>query len=357
MYWESITNMPRLGKIAVTALAALFAPALFALDTQAAPAPTNPAVPGTLNYVEGSATLNGQFLTKNADGTATLQPGQTISTINGRAEVLLTPGVFLRLGHDSAVKMISPDITNTAVAVERGRADVEVDQLFQQNDIHIVEDHVPVQLVKTGLYEFNATNGTAMVFNGQAAVDRGDGHWITIKSGHEVNLSAGAAAVNSTKFNVNEAENSGLFRWSSLRSDYLAEANQQMAGEYASGYAPGWYWDPYMWDYTFLGPYPFMSPFGWGFYPLGWGGLYGPGFYGGFYGPGIYGGGFYGHGHAPGPQGPVNPSRGGFGGSAIRANGFRSGGAFRAGGELGGFHGGGGFGGFHGGGGFGGHGR
>jgi hypothetical protein len=251
--------------------------------------------------------------------------------------------------------MISPDITDTAVAVEHGRADIEVDQLFKQNDIHILEDKVPVQLVKTGLYEFNADNSTMLVFNGQAAIEKGDGHWTKIKSGREVNLSAGAANVNPTKFNVNRQEQAGLYKWSSLRSDYLAEANQQMAGEYASGYAPGWYWDPYMYDYTFLGPYSFMSPFGWGFAPFGWAGWGGyGGYYGGVY-PGYYGGGyggFYGHGHAPGPHGAVNLPRGGFGGSAIHSNGGFRGGAFRSGGEMGGFHGGGsGFGGFHGGGG------
>jgi len=354
---------PRLKTAFVTALAvlfapALFAPSLFALDTQNPPAPANPAGPGTLNYVEGTALLDGHTLNRTDDGNATLGPGQVLATTTGRAEVLLTPGVFLRLGHNSTVKMVSPDITNTVLAVEHGRADIEVDQLFKQNDIHILENHVPVQLVKTGLYEFDADNGTVLVFSGEAAVDRGDGHWTTIKSGHEVNVAAGAAAVNSTKFNVTEAENTGLYRWSSLRSDYLAEANEQMAPEYGPGYAPGWYWDPWMYDYTFLGPYAFASPFGWGFYPFGyWGGGFYPGLYGGFY-PGFYGGGY--GGRFVGPHGPVHPSRGGFGGGAHAQSGFR-GNAFHSGGEFGGFHGGGG--GFHGGGGLaaggfgGGHGR
>lgn len=348
--------MPRLRSIGIAALAALLAPALFALNseyaTQNAPAPANPAVPGTLNYIEGSASLNGEAVSRKADGSATLEPGQTISTRDGRAEVLLTPGVYLRLGHNSTVKMISPDITNTAVAVENGTADVEVDQLFKENDIHIVVNRVPVQLVKTGLYEFNANNDTAMVFKGEAAIDRGGRHWTEVKAGHEVNLSEGAADVNSTKFNVNEAENSGLYRWSSLRSDYLAEANQQMAGEYGAGYAPGWYWDPYMWNYTFLGPYGFYSPFGWGFYPMGWG--LGWGGWGGYYGGGFYSHPLHGTLNGRGFNGTT------FDGRAIpgaRADGFRSGGAFRAGGEMGGFLGGGGLGGFHGGGGFGGHGR
>lgn len=328
--------MPRLRTITTIALAALFAPALFALDTQTVPAPTNPAVPGTLNYIEGSANLDGQPITQRAIGSATLAPGQVLSTTTGRAEVLLTPGVFLRLGHNSSVKMISPDIVDTAVAVEHGRATVEVDQLFKENDIHVLENNVPVQLVQTGLYEFNADNGTVMVFQGKAAIPKGHGHWTTIKSDHEVNVAEGPADLHAVKFNSNQQEDAGLYRWSSLRSDYLAEANQQMAGEYGPGYNPGWYWDPAMYDYTFLGAYPFYSPFGFGFAPFGWGG-WGMGY------PGFYGGGYYGGGPGPGPHGPLHLRNGGFGGPAA-SSGFR-GGAFRGGGEMGGFHGGGGFGG------------
>ena len=164
--------MPRLRKIAIAVLAALFAPALFAMDvphaTQNAQA-ANLAVPGALNYIEGSATIGGEPLAQQSVGSAVVNPGEVIATTDGRAEVLLTPGVFLRLGHNSAVKMVSPDLTNTVVDVERGRAAIEVDQLFKQNDIHIVEDKVPVQLLKPGLYEFDADCGAVMVFSGEAA--------------------------------------------------------------------------------------------------------------------------------------------------------------------------------------------
>jgi hypothetical protein len=115
--------------------------------------------------------------------------------------------------------------------------------------------------------------------------------------------------------------NDDLYNWSSLRSHYLAEANNQMAGQYADepGFYPGWYWDPWMWDYTFIGPGPFFSPFGWGFYP--WGGFYGGyGWYGrGYYGhPGYYGG----HGYVGGFHGD-----GGFHGSGgVAGGGFHGGG-------------------------------
>ena len=287
---------------------------LLSLATLCAPAfGANPARPGTVNYVEGSASLSGQLITDHSVGSAELDPGQVLSTQQGKAEILLTPGVFLRLDDDSAVKMVSPDLAYTSVDLEQGRAMVEVDQIYPQNDIQVVEGGVPTQLLKTGLYEFNANRGNAMVFQGEAAVNEGENHWKLIKAHHQLALTAGDS-VKPQKFDTDAAEGE-LYNWSSLRSQYLAQANSQIAGEYAgvAPFVPGWYWDPYLWDYTFIGAGPFWSPFGWGFYSP-W--YFGGGFYGGgFYGRGFYGRGFEGRGMAGGFHG------GGFGGGGFHGGG------------------------------------
>jgi hypothetical protein len=292
----------------------------------------NPARPGTVNYIEGAASLDGKQLNQQDVGKAALDAGQALTTGQGKAEILLTPGVYLRLDDQSAVKMLSPDLTLTQVELEQGHAAVEVDEIYAQNDLQVIDGGVATRLVKPGYYEFTAGHPEAMVFKGKAAVETGDGKYTVVKGHHELALVDGAQS-RPMKFNTGEAEGP-LYNWSSLRSQYLADANNQIAGEYAgvAGFDPGWYWDPYMWDYTFIGMDPFWSPFGFGFYPPGYG-FYGDGFYGG----GFYGGGFYGH--APRGHGHVVHSGGGFHGG---------GGGFHGGG--GGFHGGGG-GSFHGGGG------
>jgi hypothetical protein len=65
------------------------------------------AVPGTLNHVEGQVSMGDRALNSQSIGTAELQPGESLVTEKGKAEVLLTPGVFLRIGNNSSVKMIS----------------------------------------------------------------------------------------------------------------------------------------------------------------------------------------------------------------------------------------------------------
>ena len=326
--------------IALAGLGLAGAPA-FGADYPNYPNPTqpaNPPRPGTVNYTEGAAYIDGNVLSKQSAGNMQLGAGQVLTTAEGKAEVLLTPGIFLRVGDHSAVKMISPDLENTKVELERGRAGVEVDQIFPQNMVQIIDAGKATQLMKTGYYEFDANQPEAMVFQGQAEVDLGDGKWEKVKNHHELALAA-SGPEKTVDFDSHPA-NDDLYNWSSLRSQYLAEANNQIAGEYADapGFYPGWYWDPWMWDYTYLGWDPFFSPFGWGFYPWGgFGGFYGG--WGGWYGRGFYGGrGLYGHpglyGH--GPAGHPGYAGHGFAGGGFHGGGFAGGGGFRGGGGFGG---------------------
>ena len=229
------------------------------------------AVPGTLNYVEGQVSLDSQPLNSKSIGEAIWEPGQSITTENGKAEVLLTPGVFLGVGSNSAVKMISPSLTNTEIGVEEGEASVECAEIHKQNDIRIDADGVTTELLKNGYYDFDAAHNQVRVLDGEAIVDD-SGRQVKVKGGHELTLNQ-----ENTKpqgFDKKLYESSDLYNWSSLRSAYLAEANVDLGPSYIAGggyglgwYGAGWYWDPWFSAYTFIpGDGIFYSPFGWGFY-------------------------------------------------------------------------------------------
>jgi hypothetical protein len=144
---------------------------------------------------------------------------------------------------------------------------------------------------------------------------------VVVKGGHE--LVVGEQLGKPYGFNKDAAaDGDSLYRWSSLRSEYVGEANLELAQQYAgsAGFAPGWAWDPYFYGYTWLpGDGLFWNPFGWGFYSpyYIWGGgfVYGRGFRGGY---GGYRGGYGGY-------------RGGYGGHAGFAGGM-GGGGFHGGG-------------------------
>src|SRR6267143_1090940 len=113
-------------------------------------------------------------------GSAELQPGQTLDTQIGNAEILLTPGAFLRLGDNSSVTMISPSLTDTEVRLDKGRATVEVAELHPQNNLIVVQHGDTERLLKTGLYDFDADRNLFRVYEGEAVVRQGNRD-ITVK--------------------------------------------------------------------------------------------------------------------------------------------------------------------------------
>src|SRR4051812_20476370 len=256
-----------------TATGSCFLAALLSVPMWGAATDTrHTATPGTVNYVEGEASIGDQTLHSQDVGNANLQNGQVLETGNGKAEVLLTPGVYLRVGNNSAVKMISNSLTNTEVTVSQGEAMVEVDQLYHENNLRISQPGADTRLVKAGLYNFDASNGDVRVFDGKAVV-RVDDHDVTVKKNHQLELSN--TKLKAKGFDKDEVtKNDDLYRWSSLRSQYLSEANVNAAQRYyangwygAGWWGPGWYWDPMFAGYTYLpGSGFFYNPFGWGFY-------------------------------------------------------------------------------------------
>ena len=361
----------------VQGLVGLFLAAVLSVPAWGSNASPNSAVPGTLNYVEGQVYVGDQPLDHNSIGKTTLEVGQSLNTETGKAEILLTPGVFLREGNNTSVRMVAAGLTDTELDVTQGHAMVEVDQIYPQNDLRILEGTTTTRIMKTGLYDFDLQQNQIRVFDGEAMVQEGDKQ-IKLKGGHELTAAANAPE-KAEKFDKKAMNGDDLYRWSSLRSDYVAEANVDAArivvadgwggggwdgggwygaGWYGGFWGPGWagwYWDPWFSAYTFV-PYGgiFYSPFGWGFYSPGL--VYRAPFYGGhFYhtfnaanvrgwGPGPH----YAtsSGYAHGVYTGTGASRGAFhSGPAVAAGGMRGGGMHSGGGVHeggGGFHGGGG---------------
>lgn len=261
------------------------------------------AQPGALNYVEGQARIGDQVVTSKSVGSAALNAGDVLSTGNGRAEILLTPGIFMRVGKNSAVRMDTPELTNTRVEVLKGEAMVEADLLHKEDHVVVAERGANTELETKGVYGFDADIGTVRVYDGKANVLDADQR-VELKRGKEAVVDQ---PLQSQKFDRDAAQSSDpLYSWSKLRSEYLAEATAATAQTYvvAGGgwYGPGWYWNPYWSMYSFVpGDGFFYNPFGWG--------LYSPVY---FYNAPLYPR-FYGRGYAGGARAIV-PQGGRFGG-------------------------------------------
>jgi hypothetical protein len=252
--------------------------------------------PGALNYTEGQVSIDGQAV--RAGRNSAVQPGQVLQTQDGKAEMLLTPGIFLRLNNHSQARLVSASITDTRIELLQGEAMVEAAQAEPANNLSILDAGYSTQIDKPGVYDFNADQPKVAVYDGEATVSA-TGHSVNVKKGHQVALIAQNEKLKTQGFDVNNPD--ALYSWSRLRSQYMAEANmssaQTLVVNNASGfYGTGWYWNPYYASWAFVpgGGY-FYSPFGFGFYSPAYWGAYGPaiiarGYWGGYgYRPGVAG--------------------------------------------------------------------
>jgi len=266
--------------------------------------------PGAVNYVEGNAAINGQILPTKLSGQIFLNPDETLSTTTGRAEILLTPGVFLRVGENSEVRMMATSLIKTQVELTRGQAMVEVAQLLKDNNIQVLNHGAFIKFVKPGLYRITADGApTFAVLDGKAEVNNGD-QSIELSKGKQTVV---GATLQAQKFDTKSEDD--LYAWSNVRSQYNSTASYMAASSYVGPYNPGWFWAAGYdsWAWAPFGGYAF-SPFGWGFY--------GPGYlgYAGFYG--------YGRGRVvlplgrgPVVRGYVGGARGGFAGGGAHFSG------------------------------------
>lgn len=338
--------MPRL-KAALLLLSLATVSVPVALRAQA----TDNAVPGSLNFTQGETSIDGQPLdpAHPAAPLRTLQPGQTLATENGSADLLLARGALLRLGSNSTVHMVAAEAGRTEIRLEAGRANVTVNVVRKDHLLLIDLQNGQTQILSPGLYTFNTATNTLRVFNGEAFLFPGADTTsnikpVTVKEGHEIIV--GGEEAKSEKFD-RELVSDDLLPWNGPREsravladaapDYSGDGSAFVGNGYgdsfgASGFFPGTYGFGY-------GPYYGLgSPFGFG--PYGYGGypFYGAGFgYWGGYGAGYYAGtrnhypplkgpGSFGergpirqgmHGFPSGiPRGTVGPGRGPLGGGA-----------------------------------------
>src|SRR5580704_17742352 len=93
---------------------------------------------GTIHYTEGQVSLDGNAIQPKFGEFPEVKSGQVLAAQDGRAEILLTPGVFLRMAENSSFKMISNQLTNTRLEVQSRSAMIEVGELLSDNAITVV---------------------------------------------------------------------------------------------------------------------------------------------------------------------------------------------------------------------------
>jgi len=237
---------------------------------------------GTVQYVEGTVYANGQRVERKFGQFPALRQSEELRTEDGRAEVLLTPGAFLRVSDHSSIRLLSNRLSDTRVEVLSGSVMVECDELLKDNAVSLVYQGESIQLEKHGLYRLDTAPPEFRVYEGEAAIQSASGQ-TRLKAGKRADL---GGAIVAQRFD-RQLSIDDFYQWSSQRSSNLAyatiTASQSVLNNGTSWRNGGWMWSSLLDEYTYLpGAGLLYSPFGWGFWsPVYMGNYYTPVYYGG----------------------------------------------------------------------------
>lgn len=206
---------------------------------------------GGINAITGEASVHSRG---NSDWqqlliTDDLDAGDRVRTaFDGRVEILLNPGSYLRLGGDSEVELSNNSLENLEVRLLRGTAIVEASGADDLDlNINISTPHTKLAIVRQGLYRLNVVpeNATELIVR-KGRVILSDSH-TKVKGGNKVVFNATNVSVAKlTKEEKKAAEAEEVDVWSKERGKMLAKANSRINNRMLnSAFATFNDWDPY----------------------------------------------------------------------------------------------------------------
>ena len=174
---------------------------------------------GLVNYVQGDVRLDGKPVEVKIGNFPTVGRQSELRTDEGRAEVLLGPGVFLRLGENSAFKMTSDRLSDTRVDFVEGSMIVQAADLSKDESVAITHKGAVISLTKNGVYRMDSDPARLMVYDGEARVEQ-NGQSQVVKRSKQLLLNGVSMA---EKFDNKTGDS--LYRWARRRDGDLAVAN------------------------------------------------------------------------------------------------------------------------------------
>src|ERR1051325_7974487 len=155
-----------MGRCPMKALIALFA----ALPLAAQPVIS--AKSGVVSYTEGVVKIADKPVEATATSFPEVKERTSLRTEEGRAEVLLTQGVILRMGENAGFNMLTNRLIDTRMELVSGSQIVEADEIQKDNNLTILAKESTVLITKRGLFRFDIDATRLKVFDGSLSVER-----------------------------------------------------------------------------------------------------------------------------------------------------------------------------------------
>lgn len=247
---------------------------------------------GGINFVVGSVTVE-----RKKDGAQSalttkdqLEAGDIVTTgTNGRVEITLNPGSYLRLGENTSLELTTTSFDDLKLKLIKGSAIVEaVGSEGLSIPIEVSTPQTKIVLSKKGIYRLNvnADGSTELkVLKGQAEV--GNETALKVKGGQKIVVGSNTSAV--TKFDKKKEQDT-LDQWSKNRAQTLADSRRELDrksvalamtnyfrnatfNRFGLSLYGGWCYDYRLGVYSFVpfDPWAWSSPYGFNYFDASFG--------------------------------------------------------------------------------------
>lgn len=187
---------------------------------------------GLINFSEGEVYLDNVPVEQKAGKYPEVRENVELRTEAGRAEVLLTPGMVLRVGADSDIRMLSASLIDTRVEFRRGSAIIEVSEDPDGTKARIIYRDYEIRFPKKGLFRINSMPREFQVFEGEAEITYLS-EKATLTKNQKAALYGGLEAET-----LRRSITDGLDEWSMRRDSQLAADNPPPGDLNGTGYDP-----------------------------------------------------------------------------------------------------------------------
>jgi FecR protein len=139
---------------------------------------------GLVYFFAGTAFLGNEPLVQKFGRFPDIGEGGELRTTAGRAEVLLTPGVFLRLDENSSIRMLSTSFPDTRVELLGGSVILEVTEKVKDTAVKLTYKNWQIRVPQEGVCRIDTDPPRIRAYKGQVAVGtEGKTETVTVEEG------------------------------------------------------------------------------------------------------------------------------------------------------------------------------
>lgn len=175
---------------------------------------------GTVYFFEGRVLLGSEPLTQKFGKFPDIGAGGELRTEHGRAEVLLTPGVFLRVDENSAIRMLSNQLSDTRVELLAGSAILEANEAAPDMKVKLIYKDWRVRVPQRGVYRIDFEPAQLRVYKGDVEIStEGQTELVSVKAGEILPFADVLVPEQSTAAESNEFKSWAMSRSQAISAD------------------------------------------------------------------------------------------------------------------------------------------